>query len=114
MGSGTFVQSGGTNNAVGVVYAGFGPTGMGTYQITAGSIVTPELTAGVYGTGVVNQSGGTASLSRMYLGYYSGGTGTINLSGTGSISSVFADVGVSGTGLVTQTGGDADNHYQRL
>jgi hypothetical protein len=55
----------------------------GTYNISAGSlVVSHNLQVGAYGTGTLNQAGGTvASDGWLAIGRFAGGVGTVNISG---------------------------------
>ena len=50
----------------------------------------------------------------MYLGYRTTGTGSYNLSGTGSLSSYWQYIGYSGTGTFSQSGGTNSATYLQL
>ena len=61
---------------------------------------------GYSGSGDFSQSGGTNSVvNSLYLGYYSAGTGTFELSNTGQLSAFGESVGFYGIGIFTQSGG---------
>ena len=111
-GTGTFMQSGGTNTLDTGLYLGLSRGGSGTYNLTGGSLSLPgggqSLCVGYSGAGTFTQSGGTNTASGgLFLGYYSGSSGTYTLS-AGSSSLPGAQglyVGYSGGGTFTQTGG---------
>jgi hypothetical protein len=123
-GSGTFIQTGGTNTVaspttVAVLSVGSetGSTGLyslggtGSLQITNG-----EEDIGINGSGTFTQSGGANTIGsgwNLNISYYSGSTGIYNLSGTGAInfsnpvSSVFvggSSSGAGGTGTLNVSG----------
>lgn len=116
-GTGIFNQSGGslTIDTGGEVALGFEPGAHGTYNLTGGSLLLNGVTeVGLWGTGVFNQSGGTHTITGNYwlevdgssLGGAPAGSGTYNLSGSGSLS-VTGDeyIGDLGTGTFNQSGG---------
>ena len=75
--------------------------------ISGGSLSGYGVAVGNSGTGTLTQSGGTNTVSQMFLGYNSGDSGTYILSGTGQlqVSGFQQYVGYSGTGNVIQSGG---------
>ena len=109
-GTGTFTQSGGTNNpALPLLRLQFRfqrqlqPRGSGVLSAAAEYV-------GNSGTGSFTQSGGTnnvpnGSSDGLYLGYNAGSSGTYNLSGSGVLAAFNEYVGNSGTGTFTQSGG---------
>lgn len=115
-GSGSFIQSGGTNN-IGIVNLGFSQGGIGTYSLSGGCLTGDysfsSENVGCSGTGTFTQSGGTNSIGGfLELAFNSGGGGSnLNGSGTYNLSSGYLatlngeDVGVTGTGSFTQSGG---------
>ncbi|MFH1550422.1 MAG: PEP-CTERM sorting domain-containing protein [Planctomycetota bacterium] len=77
----------------------------GTAQISADA-ESDYLHAGYINSGVVEQAGGTNTVSSyLYLAYSSGSSGTYNLSGTAQLSVFRGYIGRSGTGEFNQTGG---------
>jgi T5SS/PEP-CTERM-associated repeat protein len=102
-GTGTFDQSGGLNQVPLVnpeyppqVIVGENAGSTGTYYLSGGTLATggfyvgdqyigQEL-VGFNGTGTFNQSGGTNSVDRLFVGYNAGSTGAYILSGTGSVA----------------------------
>jgi hypothetical protein len=109
-GTGSFTQSGGTHTVSNILSLG-GYTGSfnsGTYTLSGtGSLsVLGDERIGDESTGRFNQSGGTHTVSSLYLGYYSlVSNGTYNLSGTGSLTANNEYIGSSGTGSFGQSGG---------
>ena len=89
-GAGTFSQSGGSNTI------GFGDDSVSGLYIAYNSGAN----------GVVNQSGGTNTISgSLYLACNSGATATYALSGTGSLSAPTQYVGYGGSGTFNHSGG---------
>ena len=115
--AGTITQSAGTvtingsNNTAQGLFVGYNVNDTGLYTLTGGNLVLNTLSSvGTFGNGTVNQSGGSVTVGGygLALGLYNGGSGTYNLSGTGSLSGGGVTVGGydgSGTGLLHQTGG---------
>ena len=111
-GVGVFNQSGGINRISYNLQLGFSAGSSGTYNLSGGSLFTSTLYVGKDGSGIFNQSGGSttieklSSVSGLYLGYYSGRSGTYNLSG-GSLSAPAGTIGVlvGGVGIFNQSGG---------
>ena len=79
--------------------------GIGTYTMTGGHIdaTANGIEIGPSGTGIMHQSGGTVDTTFLTEGF--AGTGTYNLSGTGTINSYSESVGYAGTGTFNQSGG---------
>ena len=80
----------------------------GTIQMTGGSlVVSNDCSVGYTGTGTFTQSGGTNTiLANLYLGWFSGISGSYNLSGTGQLSALNERIGaIANTGMLTQTSG---------
>ena len=107
--SGVFTQSAGTNTPSGF-YLGNLTSDAGTYNLSGGSVSAAYEYIGLSGTGTFNQSGGTNTITNSYnfieLGS-SSGSGTYNLSGTGTLSAPIANIGYNGAGTVNQSGGTA-------
>lgn len=73
---------------------------------TGGSLtVTSYAILGGYGFGTFTHSGGTHAVNELYIGHFNGGSGTYNLSGSGSLTAATENVGVDGTGSFFQSGG---------
>jgi autotransporter-associated beta strand protein len=106
-GTGTFLQSGGTNslNDFRDLYLGYDPTGNGSYDLSSGSLSTHYEYVGESGTGKLTQSGGTNSANVLYLGDASGGSGVYELSAAGRLLCTIQYVGGLGSGTITQSGG---------
>ena len=90
-GTGTFIQSGGTNTSSFYLYLGCNAGGSGTYNLSgAGCLSAGQEYIGILGSGTFNQSGGTNVIPPfyyfLYLGYDVTGSGTYNLSGTGYLT----------------------------
>lgn len=83
----------------------------GTYNLSGNSTLSGAgMGIGYRDDGVFNHSGGTVTVTLngtngLSLGFYSGATGTYNLS-AGTLASAGTDVGFSGRGVFVQTGGD--------
>ena len=108
-GTGTFTQSGGTNNlgSFALLYLGYNSGSNGTYTLSSGSLYANGETVGYSGTGTFTQCGGTNTLGSygsLVIGDTSG-NGTYRLSGSGSLSASTEYIGTSGTGTFVQTGG---------
>ncbi len=113
-GSGTFIQTGGTNSVVsldnfdgcyGYIYIGYNSGATGTYSLSSGSCSSDIQYVGYSGTGSFSQSGGTNTIYNLYLGYNTTSQGTYELSGSGTFNFLNRYVGYSGTGKFTQSGG---------
>ena len=111
-GTGSFIQSAGTNSISSALYLGYNAAGNGSYTLNGGSLGLAS-TSGLYvgdgGTGSFTQSGGTITAAgNVYIGCNLGSSGTYNQIG-GSLSVAFAgtnlDVGYNGTGSFTQSSG---------
>jgi hypothetical protein len=110
-GTGTFTQSGGTNNVSSLQLGANGSDG--TYDLSGGTVSTNVTVVGGTGTGSVIHTGGTFTVTTgdLTLGSGAGGLGTYDLSGTGLLR---ADLNINnreiigrwGTGVFTQTGGE--------
>jgi hypothetical protein len=116
-GTGTFNQTGGTNSIVGSstssnLLVGFTPGGVGTYNLSAGTLSTGDTTGfgdqyvGHGGTGYFNQSGGTNTIrASLFLGRNAGSTGVYTLTGGALAADVSEYVGYIGSGSFTQSAG---------
>ncbi len=110
LGSGSFVQSGGTNNlGAGLLYLGSGTSSIGSYNLSgSGLLVGRNEVLGYIGTGTFTQSGGTNNLvgdSSLEIGYGPGSAGSYYLSGSGVLSAPSQYLGRNGLGTFYQTGG---------
>ena len=107
-GTGTLTKNGGGAGSHVIVGS---IAGQGTIGQTGGNfIVTPgngeiRLGENAGGNGIWNISGGTGAADAISVGAMTGGSGTINLSDTGAISTGNLRIGDNGPGLVNQTGG---------
>ena len=85
------------------------PVAAAPYSLSGGSLTVGDYEAvGYSGTGSFTQSGGTHTVTALYLGTDAGASGSYTLSDSGSGSlSVGGNeyIGYSGTGTFTQTGG---------
>jgi hypothetical protein len=116
-GTGTLVQSGGTNAINGgtdhglQVGAAGGSNGMYTLSGTGALTVNGYEIIGYFGNGTFSQTGGTntvmaGTLNYIDIGYSAGTNGTYSLGGTGVLSNGYQEVvGVFGTGTFNQSGG---------
>jgi autotransporter-associated beta strand protein len=119
-GTGVFNQSGGTVNSTSYFVIGRGGTGVGTYSMTGGTVnaaTTNAASFAVLGSftgsnGTLSVSGGTFNAgggNQILVG--EGGTGTLNVSGTGLVTTTDATEGVrlgagaTGVGTVNLNGG---------
>lgn len=116
-GTGTFNQIGGSTQLFqcpGNLWLGLNSSGSGTYNLSGGSLYAFD--SGEYiggnGTGTFNQTGGSNSMTGafgLWLGYGTGSSGTYNLSGDPTLSTLTVNgneyIGYSGTGTFNQTGG---------
>ena len=108
-GTGTFVQSGGTNSvgSLGYLYLGYNLGGSGTYSLSgSGQVSASYEYVGANGSGTFTQSGGTNRCDDDFvLGCNAGASGAYNLSGSGQLLLNDDIVGYGGTGTFTQSGG---------
>ena len=105
-GTGTFNQSGGTNQVTGApLILGANSGSNGAYNLESGWLGAYNEKVGLSGTGTFTQSGGTNATDKLYLGANSGSSGTYNLSDSGYLSANDEYVGYDGTGTFTQSGG---------
>ena len=107
-GTGTFTQSGGTNNiGYGSLNLGNNAGSSGTYNLSGSGQLSASDSeyVGLSGTGTFTQSGGINSASGLYLGFNAGSSGAYSLGGSGQLSVSSEYVGYSGTGTFTQSGG---------
>ena len=107
-GTGTFNQSGGTNEIRYNLYLGYNSNSHGTYNFENGQLlgVLGEEDIGCSGTGTFNQSGGRNMPPGLRIACNLHGNGTYNLSGTGILYVMnFEAIGDSGTGTFNQSGG---------
>ena len=122
---GTITQSAGTvtingSNSNQGLFVGYNANDTGLYTLTGGSLVlNNQSSVGAFGSGTFNQSGGTVAVNGngLFLGLYSGGSGTYNLSGTGSLSGAAVIVGGdqgNGTGFLHQTGGTINLSFLQI
>ncbi len=115
-GTGTVVQSGGTNTVYGAnrtsengrLYLAYNAGSSGSYNLGGAAILSASSEyVGYYGAGAFIQSGGSNTIGangRLYVGAY--GSGTYDLSGSGTVTAAGETVGTSaGTGAFSQSGG---------
>ncbi|MCV2370777.1 beta strand repeat-containing protein [Roseateles oligotrophus] len=119
--SGAFNQSAGATTVLGQFRAGYNPGAAGTVTLKGGSFnVSSQMTIGVFGTGSVTQSGGSATLGGLVLGYQldSQGKGSYILNsndGAASLSSGYLDISRGGGGSsFTQSGNTTHQVAGRL
>ncbi|HZZ28499.1 MAG TPA: dockerin type I domain-containing protein, partial [Pirellulales bacterium] len=108
-GTGTLTQSAGTNTISDRLFVGHqGSLANGTINLSGGAISSPEEDIGCDlngemvllpgGTGTVNQSGGTNTVSgHIYLGADSGSPSSYTVSGTGVLTAEVINIGSVGT-----------------
>ena len=111
-GTGTFTQTGGTNNVnsyyAGSLTLGANAGGSGAYNLSGSGLLSANSEyLGYSGTGSFTQSGGTHTTNSLYLGYNAGSSGSYSLSGSGQLSATSEYVGYNSgaTALFQQTGG---------
>ena len=83
-GTGSFVQSGGSNSlgGSGLLYLGNAPGASGSYSLSGGLLSATTEYLGNSGSGSFTQSGGTHAVTNgLYLGANAGSSGTYNLNG---------------------------------
>ncbi|MHB1214227.1 MAG: beta strand repeat-containing protein [Thiobacillus sp.] len=82
-GTGSFIQTGGTNKVTNALTLGWNSSGSGTYNLSnTGSLLAGSVIVGRSGTGSFTQSGGTNTVSgTLTLGLNNGSKGTYNLNG---------------------------------
>ena len=87
---------------------GPGLNGGSNYTVSAAGETWANVYLGIYGTGTLNHSAGTLTITnQIWLGYASGSNGTYNLSGTGVLSAPTEIIGYSASavGTFNQNGG---------
>jgi len=107
-GTGTFTQSGGTNNVNGTLYLGMNSGSTGYYNLSGSGWLTGWWEyVGYSGVGAFSQSGGTNQApGGLYLGYLvAGSSGSYDLDGSGLVSASTEYVGCTGIGSFTQSAG---------
>jgi hypothetical protein len=111
--SGSFSQSGGSLDVGGRITVGKDAGVTGTFTMTGGTATAALMTVGDSGTGIVSISAGSLSVTTftagpeqsIVVGRQAGSTGSIAVSGTGSLSAPgILLVGEAGGGGVTQSG----------
>ena len=103
LGTGTFTQTGGTNALFCLVLAEVPNVG-GSYNLSAGSLSAGSQLVGDHGMGIFTQSGGINTVSgNLWLGYYSGSSGTYNLNDGVLVASAIS--GGSGAAAFNFSGG---------
>jgi hypothetical protein len=118
-GTGTFIQSGGTNSGYAVVL-GYFASGSGLYSLSNGSVSATNDDIGWDGAGLFTQSGGTNSTGYLGLGVQAGSNGVYSLSGSNAtLSATGGYIGDAGSGEFLQNGGSAtftgaDSNYNSL
>ncbi len=99
-GTGTFIQTGGTNTVDDSLLLGFGPGGQGSYELGLGRLSTRRIYVGLSGTGTFTQTGGTNNVSDdLRLGDQAGARGTYSIFG-GTLTAYALDVGGQGGGTL--------------
>jgi hypothetical protein len=110
-GRATFSHTGGVNTVNGTGNAALFMGGTSTYTMngTGAVLITPTLYVGYSGAATFELKSGTANVTSptgaFWLGYNSGDSGTLNLSGGNLNLTNILSVGGSGSGTVNQTGG---------
>jgi len=106
-GSGTFVQSAGTNTVTSVFSVGELPLSIGSYTIgNSASLTSPELDIGFQGTGFLNQNGGTVSSDNFNVGNRSGSVATYTMAdGACNATDLILGTDANSIGMMTQAAG---------
>lgn len=88
-------------------YLSIGTSGPGRYELTGGSLSAPTQQVGQGSTGSLVQTGGVDTVSdTLSVGANAGAVGTLELSGTGILTTSTMRVGANGsTGTVAISGG---------
>src|SRR5204863_9404294 len=105
-GSGTFLQTGGSNVTIGTAVVGNTAAATGFYSLSGGSVTFGSITVGNFGSGTYFQDGGTSLINGMMsvaagsasIGAYSMSAGSLNVYGE-------SDIGLGGAATFSQTGG---------
>ncbi len=105
-GASRFLQTGGSNMSYGIQVGALPAAVVAEYEMRGGEIETRELSVGYQAPGVFKQSAGTVVLLLdLGMGWYLGGYGQYELSGTGVLQAPEERVGMQGIGEFRQTGG---------
>ncbi|HKJ09156.1 MAG TPA: hypothetical protein VKA76_08720, partial [Gammaproteobacteria bacterium] len=111
-GTGAYSQTGGTHTVSGYLEMGWYAGSHGAYSLSGGTLnlqgdpSSDSLIVANYGTADFNQSGGAVNVGNtLVAGTRSGGAGTYELGGAGSLTAGQEFIGRSGTGTFTQNGG---------
>ncbi|MCK4343395.1 MAG: hypothetical protein KAY37_16910 [Phycisphaerae bacterium] len=97
-GTGSFVQTGGTNTVYGRLSIGNLPGSSGAYELSGGELSAGTENVGRGGTGTFTQTGGTNTVANeLCVGMDPSSSGTYTISG-GSLSPGVLDVGFGGSG----------------
>ena len=99
-GSGSFIQSGGTQTVSSDLYIALEEGSTGFYNLSGGLLLSGTVYVGNIGRATFTQSGGTNNTNDLYVSGFFGGGGTYNLSG-GLLSKSVESV----AGAFTQSGG---------
>jgi hypothetical protein len=110
-GTGRFYQSGGTHQGSVQMASSAGSDGL--YELTGGTF-TGGMNVANAGLGVLNQTAGTANLGSLYVASYTGGSATVNLSGTGVMNTSYLNTGGDGFSVFNQSGGTHTTTYGYL
>lgn len=113
LGTGTFIQTGGTNivknvPTVGdtVLTLGYLQGSQGEYELNGGTLtVEAAIFVGWEGTGTFTQTVGTCNTTDLYLGTWENSEGTYNLNGGNLNVADNVEVGLEGTGSFVMDGG---------
>jgi hypothetical protein len=113
-GRGVFNQSGGTvnlpfNDAISSFWVGNNAGSSGTVNLSGGTMnALNDVVLGQAGSGVFNQTGGSATLSALVIAESPGASGTFNLSGAATLvinSNTYIGYGSATTAVFNQSGG---------
>ena len=100
-----FNQSGGQFSTSNILYIGFSQPGVSDFNLSAGNLSAHSEIVGLFGNGVVTQTGGASFPFDLSLGYDQSGNGTYSLSGNGTITAQNEHIGINGVGNFIQSGG---------
>ena len=103
-GTGTFIQTGGTNTTV-IVRLGNTTDGDGEYNLSGGDLFTQVESIGLSGPGTFNQHGGLNDVDQLAVGIASGVSGSYDLTNGTLMVNNEARIGVDGDGDFNQSGG---------
>lgn len=107
-GTGTFTQTGGTNQSAYQIRLGVDSLASGRYTLSGGSVIASGgLVVGLYGTGAFTHTGGTVTAGGLEIASCANSAGSYALSNSGSFLTINGDeqMGTYGLGTFTQSAG---------